>query len=991
MRDSSGKKNRSETGQRKRVSSVMRQSPSNHSVPPIPGISDDDGRYEYLFRAMAHGVICQAADGTVIDANPAVEKLLGLSSERMIGGLLADLLSETVHEDGRAVTVDTHPAMIALRTGCEVRDQVVGIRHPHDGTFRWVEMSAFPRFLPDGKTPFQVFTLLEDVTSQKLAAEKRQHTCDGLEAFFKERITQHSADYNTLKAEMPQNERSAEALRDNETLYHFVLETINEGVTLKTPSGEILIWNKAAEDITGVAAKDALGQTSESRDWRALRPDGSNYESQEHPSILSFRTGRPRRNDIMGITRPSGDVRWISVNTNPLIPSGGGSPYGIVISFSDITEMKNTETTLRQNEARLKLALKAAKAGTWEWDLETNENIWSEELFVLFDCDPHATKPSQSLWLQTIHPEDRGRIVETVKAAVAAQGPMTLEWRVNRADGAFSWLMGRGEPEFCCDGRIRKYLGVVIDITERKQMEKELRESETRYRELFNNSSSGIAIFDVIGNGNDFIFKDFNRTAERLDADRKADLIGKSIFEVRPGIERFGLLEVFRRVWTTGQPESHPASLYQDERHKAWYENSVYRLPSGEIVAVFDDVTQFIRAEETLLKNEILLRQVLESTLDAVFAIDHEYRLLINNQKYQQMLSESGCKGFRQGDNVLSPEYPQDILGIWRKAYDRTLLGETLTMETVWPDRLGGTRVSENNFSPLRDVSGSIIGALVVTRDITGRKQAESALAESELKYRYLFETGSDSLFLVDGETQRILDVNSQAVSLYDYSKDELLAMNVMDLTAEPEKSLGAITQKASRVMLWHRKKDGTPFPVEITASHFDLKGKRFRLSAVRDVSEHHKAEEAIREKTEHLTDVNAALRALIRQREEDRTDFEETVVNNIKHLVLPYIESLRKTILTGNQKSWIDALLANLNQVTSGFSKKITLRELNLSNAELRVASLVRDGKSTKEIADILMTSEKTVSSHRDSIRNKLGLRGKKGGLRYLLMNLGQ
>ncbi len=140
------------------------------------------------------------------------------------------------------------------------------------------------------------------------------------------------------------------------------------------------------------------------------------------------------------------------------------------------------------------------------------------------------------------------------------------------------------------------------DITERTQAEQALRESEVRYRELFDNISSGVAIYEVTNNGNDFIFKDFNRAGERLDGDRKENVIGKSIYHVRPGINAYGLLEVFKRVWATGIPEHYPAKFYQDEHVQGWYDNFVYRLPSGEIVAVYDDITERKKAEEELKK-----------------------------------------------------------------------------------------------------------------------------------------------------------------------------------------------------------------------------------------------------------------------------------------------------------------------------------------------------------------------------------------------------
>ncbi|MFH1078925.1 MAG: PAS domain S-box protein, partial [Pseudomonadota bacterium] len=159
---------------------------------------------------------------------------------------------------------------------------------------------------------------------------------------------------------------------------------------------------------------------------------------------------------------------------------------------------------------------------------------------------------------------------------------------------------------------LRLVVLAIHDITERKRTEDALRESELCYRELFDNMSSGVAIYKVTDNGNDFIFKDFNRAGERLDGDRKENIIGKSIYQVRPGINEYGLLAVFKRVWATGIPEHYPAKFYQDEQLQGWYENFVYRLPSGEIVAVYDDITSRKKAEETLHESEERFRSAFD-------------------------------------------------------------------------------------------------------------------------------------------------------------------------------------------------------------------------------------------------------------------------------------------------------------------------------------------------------------------------------------------
>lgn len=141
-----------------------------------------------------------------------------------------------------------------------------------------------------------------------------------------------------------------------------------------------------------------------------------------------------------------------------------------------------------------------------------------------------------------------------------------------------------------------------------------LKISEERFRLFFEKIRSGVAVYEAVDNGNDFIFKDLNKAAEKIDKLKKKDVVGKSVLKVFPGVKKFKLFSVFQRVWQTGESEHHPASMYEDERISGWRDNYVYKLPGGEIITVYDDVSRQKQAEAALRDSEAYLRSIFSAT-----------------------------------------------------------------------------------------------------------------------------------------------------------------------------------------------------------------------------------------------------------------------------------------------------------------------------------------------------------------------------------------
>ena len=210
-------------------------------------------------------------------------------------------------------------------------------------------------------------------------------------------------------------------------------------------------------------------------------------------------------------------------------------------------------------------------------------------------------------------------------------------------------------------------------------------------------------------------------------------------------------------------------------------------------------------------------------------------------------------------------------------------------------------------------------------------------------------------------------------------------------------------------------RKDGTTFPISVLTSPIIENGKivasvtafrditRFKSEEVALRKEHEELEEKVRERTidlaklndelktksRNLEELNTALRVLLRQREEDKNELEERVLSNVKELILPGIEKLKKRKLDSISESYLNLVESNLLQIVSPFSIKLSSQYHNLTHTEIRVANFVREGKTSTELAELLNVTKDTVDAHRKNIRKKLGLTKLKTNLRSYLLSL--
>lgn len=304
----------------------------------------------------------------------------------------------------------------------------------------------------------------------------------------------------------------------------------------------------------------------------------------------------------------------------------------------------------------------------------------------------------------------------------------------------------------------------------------------------------------------------------------------------------------------------------------------------------------------------------------------------------------------------------------------------------------------EATMSFLRDRQGQHRGTITICRDVTDKIIAERTIRQSEAFLANIFETIGDGLYVTDScGTLRM--VNRAFCEIVGYGEQELLGTPVHDLfqpdagTASPDAA--ACPERHESIC---RRKDGSRVNVELKVTMFSDTSGEAAVGTLRDITERKHFEEqlqqarevlerTVRERTHDLREANTALRVLLGTREEERRALEKKITARVHELVVPYIEKLQSGSINERQRALLDILAVNLRHIISPLENAGTAPDLMLTPTETQVANLVRYGRTTKDIAEALSLSAKTVAFHRDAIRRKLGIHNKKISLRNYLI----
>jgi PAS domain S-box-containing protein len=515
--------------------------------------------------------------------------------------------------------------------------------------------------------------------------------------------------------------RTEEALRESEKKYRDFFTTSRDPVFITSPDGRWIDFNDSALEMFGYSSREELMSL----------PVAALYENPEERRALMQRiqTNDYVREYPVRLTRKDGRVIDTLVTSVPL-RGEDGVVTSFIGSIRDITDLRRAQDELQREK------------DLWR---ATFDSI--PDAIAIIDEHHRFIQVNQAMAdaLGISRESARGLACYTVVHGTETPPPSCPHAQLLKDGKTHSseiylplfggYFLLTTSPLFTPGGIVSGSVHVLRDITARKSVEDALRESEARYRELFENMSSGVAVYRVIDDGNDFVFKDFNRTAETIEEIQREYLIGRRVTEVFPGVSESGLFSVFQRVWRTGTSEFLPELVYRDSRvRESWRESWVYRLPGGDIVAVYNDISGRKRAEGEILFKNTLLETQQETSIDGILVVDSAGRIISYNSHFvamwgiSQEIIDSRSDERAIGAVLDSLADPEGFMVQVRFLYDHP---EEKSREEI---TLKDGRVFDRYSAPMFGPGRAYYGRVWYFRDVTPRKKMEAALQQVNKK-----------------------------------------------------------------------------------------------------------------------------------------------------------------------------------------------------------------------------------------------------------------
>jgi PAS domain S-box-containing protein len=552
-------------------------------------------------------------------------------------------------------------------------------------------------------------------------------------------------------ADISARKAAERALRNSETLFRSIADTAPVMLWITDPAGAGTFLSRGWLEFTGQAEQEALGFG-----WlEAVHPE--DREKSSRIFMDANRKCEPFTVDYR-LRRADGEYRWAIDSGRPRF-DGAGNFLGYIGAVIDITERKQAEQTIEESEIalrkereRLRAALAAGRIGAFERTSDSPVIWWSPEIYGIMGVSPGDFTPTDETILQLVHPEDREALVRGFRESVEAHKPYIHEVRIVRPDGEIRWVGTWAQSEYDDAGRLQRYFGVSMDITERKMAGEQLRLRAEEIQALLDATPAFVWFAGDAGcrsiTGNRTANELFGVPPETNVSQSSDNGTAIAVKHFAPDGHEMTTEELpMQRAAASGTPVRNAEFelAFNGGRRVHVVGNAAPLFDTaGKVrgcVAVFLDITERRKAEEALRLSEERLAMVMKHLPVGVGVVDARGHVLIANPAWKKFLrgdipSVDPVEGRRwraigpDGRSLPPSEYPGR----------RALRGEEVLpgIDFLRRDDDGVERWTRTGAVPFRDRTGQIVGALVILQDIDRERRAEAQRGELAAKERAL-------------------------------------------------------------------------------------------------------------------------------------------------------------------------------------------------------------------------------------------------------------
>ncbi|HII99612.1 MAG TPA: PAS domain S-box protein [Methanoregula sp.] len=774
---------------------------------------ESEENYRSLFENSVIGIFRTTLDGRFLAINTTLARIFGYDTPQEMLNAVRDIGSQVyVNPDDRQRLIKT------LGNEGVVKDFEAGV-YRRDGNTGWIKINAAAVFDVKGNIRYYEGTA-KDVTEQK-------NTKDALD---REKIFSDA-----------------------------VMDSVPGLLYLYDSDGRLVRWNRAHEAITGYTAEELRGMHVLdwfTKDENAIRCISEGVEralakgQAWAEADLQTRDGRripfhftAKRLEIGGKTYFTG----IGIDISDRMKS----EQELRAAYEQITASEEelrgqfdvlaaSEKRLQLSEERLSLALEAADEGLWDWDLATNKAYFSPQYYRMLGYEPGAFDGSYDSWRALVHPDDLEHTENVIRTSIQERKSFDLEFRLRMQDGSWKWILGRGKVvEENERGEPVRMAGTHVDISGRREIEEELRESTAELDRYFTASLDLLCIADTDG-----YFRKLNPQWEPTLGYTITELAGKRFLDLVHPDDLQGTLDAI----ATLRSQEDVLNFTNRYRHK----DGTYRWiewrskPSGDLIyAAARDITHHREAEDALRQSEEKYRTILNNIQDVYYRSDREGNLIMASPSILPLL------GYQSLDELLGKNFGTDIWAFpeRREAFLDLIKkeGEVKDFEVSLRRSDGGLVIVSTSSHFYSGQDGKPGGIEGIFHDITAVRNADQQMQ----LLAGLMEISPASI-TVHADDGRFLYANQRTFELHGYTREEFLALNLheLDVPASEERineRIDTLKQTGEASFdVEHYRKDGSRIPLHVAIRLIHWNAQDAILSVATDLSERKKAEQAL-------------------------------------------------------------------------------------------------------------------------------------------------